>query len=139
MLFHHTEKISQCFRIQISPAALCTFIPVNCDRNLTHLTSRPPVSFRPPQPLKKTFSIPHKILLPPVKISRAFEMFTFSEEEQWAMLLTTFAGLSTSLGALIAVRFLYPILHSTYNTLHSISLQVHLARNPIFIFMLSSL
>ncbi|KAG7668211.1 hypothetical protein Ndes2526A_g01057 [Nannochloris sp. 'desiccata'] len=30
-------------------------------------------------------------------------MFTFSEEERWAMLLTTFAGLSTSLGAVIAI------------------------------------
>lgn len=120
------EKFNKCIRTWTKPATRCTFIPGNRDRFIfTHLQFRPPLSFRPPHPFIRRLSVPHRNVLPPVKISLAFEMFTFSEEERWAMLLTTFAGLSTSLGAVIAVRFLYYLLHRRYYMLHYNSLQFH--------------
>lgn len=106
MLLQYPEKINQCSRTWTNAARLGTFTLDNRDHFIfTRQQSRPSFSFRPTHPFQRSFYTLHRRALPPIKVALNYEMFTFSEEERWAMLLTTFAGLSTSLGAIIAVRF----------------------------------
>jgi hypothetical protein len=118
MQSQYRKKINQCCRTWTRPATLCTFICSNRDRfNLTLQQSRPSLAFRPPHPCPRSSFGFYRVILSPVKIGLSYEMFSFSEEERWAMLLTTFAGLSTSLGAIIAVRYYIKISIIMYHLL----------------------